>query len=130
MEADMRAVLFDEYGGPEVLHVGEVAEPHAGAGQVRVAVRAVGVNPIDWKRRSGAMAQLMPVEFPSVPGAEAAGAVDEVGDGVDDVAVGDEVFGFAVGGGAAENECWTTPASPPATRLVFRERAPAPERMR
>ena len=45
----MRAVLFNEYGGPEVLHVGEVAEPHAGAGQVRVAVRAVGVNPIDWK---------------------------------------------------------------------------------
>ena len=98
----MRAVLFNEYGGPDVLHVGEVAEPHAGAGQVRVAVRAVGVNPIDWKRRSGAMAQLMPIEFPSIPGEEVAGVVDEVGDGVDDVAVGDEVFGFAVGGGAAE----------------------------
>jgi NADPH:quinone reductase-like Zn-dependent oxidoreductase len=102
MEADMRALQFSEYGGPDVLHVGEVAEPHAGAGQVRVAVRAVGVNPIDWKKRSGAMAQFMPVEFPSVPGQEVAGVVDEVGDGVDDVAVGDEVFGFAVGGGAAE----------------------------
>ena len=98
----MRAVLFNEYGGPDVLHVGEVAEPHAGAGQVRVAVRAVGVNPIDWKVRSGAMAQFIRVEFPSVPGEEAAGVVDEVGDGVDDVAVGDEVFGLAVGGGAAE----------------------------
>ena len=98
----MRALQFSEYGGPEVLHVGEVVEPHAGAGQVRVAVRAVGVNPIDWKVRSGAMAQFMPVEFPSVPGVEVAGVVDEVGDGVDDVAVGDEVLGFAVGGGAAE----------------------------
>ena len=98
----MRALQFSEYGGPEVLHVGEIAEPHAGAGQVRVAVRAVGVNPIDWKVRSGAMAQFIRVEFPSVPGEEAAGVVDEVGDGVDDVAVGDEVFGLAVGGGAAE----------------------------
>jgi NADPH:quinone reductase-like Zn-dependent oxidoreductase len=98
----MRAVQFNNYGGPDVLHVGDLAEPHAGAGQVRVTVRAVGVNPIDWKRRSGAMAQFMPVEFPSIPGEEVAGVVDEVGDGVDDVAVGDEVFGFAVGGGAAE----------------------------
>src|SRR5687768_12055228 len=64
MEAHMRAVLFNEYGGPDVLHVGEAAEPHAGAGQVRVAVRAIGVNPIDWKVRSGAMAQFIPVEFP------------------------------------------------------------------
>jgi NADPH:quinone reductase-like Zn-dependent oxidoreductase len=102
MEGDVRAVQYDQYGGPDVLHVGELAEPHAGAGQVRVEVRAVGVNPIDWKRRSGAMAQFMPVEFPSVPGEEVAGVVDEVGDGVDDVAVGDEVFGIAVGGGAAE----------------------------
>jgi NADPH:quinone reductase-like Zn-dependent oxidoreductase len=45
----MRAVQFNDYGGPDVLRVGEVAEPHAGAEQVRVAVRAVGVNPIDWK---------------------------------------------------------------------------------
>ena len=128
----MRAVQFNEYGGPDVLHVGEVAEPHAGAGQVRVAVRAVGVNPIDWKRRSGAMAQLMPVEFPSVPGEEAAGVVDEVGDGVDDVAVGDEVFGFAVGGGAAEYELLDharKPASDP-PGLPRGQRASAPERMR
>jgi len=102
MEADMRVVQFSQYGGPEVLHVGAAEEPHAGAGQVRVAVRAAGVNPIDWKVRSGAMAQVMPVEFPSVPGVEVAGVVDEIGDGVTDVAVGDEVFGFSVGGGAAE----------------------------
>lgn len=43
----MKAVTFSEYGGPEVLHVGDVAEPHAGPGQVRIVVRAAGVNPID-----------------------------------------------------------------------------------
>jgi NADPH:quinone reductase-like Zn-dependent oxidoreductase len=98
----VKAVQFSEYGGPDVLRVVEVDEPHAGAGQIRVAVRAAGVNPIDWKLRSGAMAEVMPIELPSIPGSEAAGVVDEVGDGVTDVAVGDEVFGFAVGGGAAE----------------------------
>ena len=56
----MRAVTFTEYGDPEVLHVAEVEEPHAGPAQVRIAVRAAGVNPIDWKVRSGAMREFMP----------------------------------------------------------------------
>jgi NADPH:quinone reductase-like Zn-dependent oxidoreductase len=99
---DMKAVQFAEYGGPEVLHVVDVAEPHAGAGQIRVVVRAAGVNPVDWKIRSGAYAQVMPIELPSIPGADVAGVVDEVGDGVSGVAVGDEVFGFAVSGAAAQ----------------------------
>jgi NADPH:quinone reductase-like Zn-dependent oxidoreductase len=43
----MKAVIFDKYGDADVLHVGEVAEPHAGPGQVRIAVRAASVNPID-----------------------------------------------------------------------------------
>src|SRR5205823_4720273 len=94
----MRAVVYSEYGGPDVLHVADVQEPHAGAGQVRVAVRAAGVNPIDWKMRSG----MMPGQLPAIDGREAAGVVDEVGDGVEGVAAGDEVFGFALGGAAAE----------------------------
>src|SRR3954447_2128600 len=97
----MRAVTFTEYGDPEVLHVAEPPAPHAGPGQVRIVVRAVGVNPIDWKARSGATRQMMPVTFPAITGREAAGVVDEVGEGVTDVAVGDAVFGFAVGGAAA-----------------------------
>src|SRR4051794_7047561 len=97
----MRAVIFEEYGDPGVLRVGDVDEPHAGPGQVRIAVRAAGVNPIDWKVRSGAFKDMMPVEFPAVEAREASGVVDEVGDGAD-AAVGDEVFGFAVGGAAAE----------------------------
>src|SRR4051794_27556561 len=98
----MKAVTFTDYGGPDVLHVAEAEEPHAGPGQIRIAVRAAGVNPIDWKARSGVMREFMPVDFPAIDGREAAGVVDEVGEGVEGVAEGDEVFGFAVGGAAAE----------------------------
>src|SRR3954468_11797912 len=97
----MRAVIFKEYGDPGVLQVGELEEPHAGPGQVRIAVRAAGVNPIDWKVRAGAFKEMMPVRFPAVDGREAAGVVDEVGEGAD-AAAGDEVFGFSVAGAAAE----------------------------
>ena len=97
----MKALQFDEYGAPEVLHVAEVEEPHAGPGQIRISVRAVGVNPIDWKIRSG-MVGADPAALPQIPGIDVAGVVDEVGDGVSGISVGDEVFGFAVGGGAAE----------------------------
>lgn len=90
----MKAVQFAEYGGPEVLQVVEVDEPHAGAGEVRIAVRAAGVNAIDWKIRQGYMREMMPIPLPSGTGREAAGVVDEVGDGVSDVAIGDAVFGF------------------------------------
>jgi NADPH:quinone reductase-like Zn-dependent oxidoreductase len=97
----MKAVQLAEYGGPEVLRVVEVDEPHAGPGQVRVAVRAAGVNPVDWKIRSGAMSQA-PLEAPRTPGSDVAGVVDEIGDGVSGVSIGDEVFGFAVSGGYAQ----------------------------
>jgi NADPH:quinone reductase-like Zn-dependent oxidoreductase len=94
----MRAAQYEEFGGPEKVKIAEVEEPHAGPGQIRVAVRAVGINPVDWKMGSGMMGGESPVTI----GREVAGVVDEVGDGVSGVAVGDEVFGFAVGGGAAE----------------------------
>jgi len=99
----MKAVTFAEYGGPDVLRVADVEEPHPGPGQVRVAVRASSVNPIDWKARSGMLRDVMAVSFPVIDGREAAGVVDEVGTDVSGVAVGDEVFGFAVGGSAAEH---------------------------
>ena len=89
----MKAVQFAEYGGPEVLKLVEVDAPHAGAGQVRIKVRAAGVNGIDWKIREGYMREMMPLSLPAGTGMDAAGVVDEVGEGVDSVAVGDEVFG-------------------------------------
>lgn len=89
----MQAVQFAEFGGPEVLRLVEVEEPHAGAGQVRIAVRAAGVNGIDWKIRAGYLGGGTPLDQPSGTGMDAAGVVDEVGEGVGDVAVGDAVFG-------------------------------------
>jgi NADPH:quinone reductase and related Zn-dependent oxidoreductases len=89
-----RAVRFTRYGGPEVLEVAEVEEPHAGPGQVRVAVRAAALNPFDSKVREGAIPNLVP---PRGQGSEFAGLIDEVGEGVTGHAVGDEVLGWGSG---------------------------------
>lgn len=89
----MKAVQFDEYGDPDVLHVVEVDEPHAGPGQVRIKVAAAGVNAIDWKIRAGFMREMIPLDLPAGVGLDAAGVVDEVGDGVEGASVGDAVFG-------------------------------------
>jgi NADPH:quinone reductase-like Zn-dependent oxidoreductase len=90
----MFALQYNQYGGPEVLTVDEAPEVHPPAGQVRVLVRASSVNPIDWKIRSGLMSGGKPLGGPAYPGFDAAGVVDEIGDGVTDVAVGDDVFGL------------------------------------
>ncbi len=89
----MWALQFTEYGEPEVITLGEAPEPHAGPGQIRIAVRAASVNPVDWKVRSGLYAQGKPLESTGYLGFDAAGVVDEVGEGVTGVAVGDDVFG-------------------------------------
>jgi NADPH:quinone reductase-like Zn-dependent oxidoreductase len=89
----MKATQFKEYGEPDVLELVEVDEPHAGPGEIRIAVRAVGVNSIDWKVRAGHMREMMPLPLPAGSGLDAAGLVDEIGDGVEGVAVGDAVFG-------------------------------------
>jgi NADPH:quinone reductase-like Zn-dependent oxidoreductase len=89
----MRALQFSTYGGPEVLQWAEAPEPHAGPGQVRIAVRAASVNPIDWKAISGAMSGGKSMEGTGYLGYDAAGVVDEVGEGATGVTVGDEVFG-------------------------------------
>src|ERR1700760_382201 len=95
----MRAIQYESCGGPDVPELVEAAEPHAAAKQVRVAVKAVGVNPVDWKFRQG----MMGGDLPRRTGIEVAGVVDEVGEGVDDVKPGDDVFGSVVGGdGAAD----------------------------
>jgi len=89
----MRALQFKSYGGPEVLEWGEAPDRHAGLGQVRIVVRAASVNPVDWKVMSGAMAGGEPMTGTGYLGYDAAGVVDEVGDGVTGVSVGDEVLG-------------------------------------
>lgn len=84
---NMRAIVADEPGGPEVMRFTEVAVPKPAAGELLVETRAVGVNFIDTYRRSGAY----PVPFPHTPGDEAAGMVVELGAGVTGFAVGDLV---------------------------------------
>lgn len=89
----MKAARFAVYGEPDVLQVVDVPEPHAGRGQVRIAVRAAGVNGLDWKIRHGLLRQTMPLELPAGTGTDASGVVDETGEDVTGVHIGDPVFG-------------------------------------
>jgi NADPH:quinone reductase-like Zn-dependent oxidoreductase len=89
----MRALQFSAYGGPEVLQWAEAPDPHAGPGQIRITVRAASVNPIDWKLFTGVMSGGQPMVGTGYLGSDAAGVVDEVGEGVTGIAVGDDVFG-------------------------------------
>ncbi|OON77020.1 NADP-dependent oxidoreductase [Streptomyces tsukubensis] len=98
----MKAIVFDTFGGTEVLHETEIEAPQPGSGQVRVRVRAVGVNPVDGKIRSGTMEAIFPTTLPAVPGGEIAGTVDALGAGVDHLKVGDEVLGWSDTGSYAQ----------------------------
>ncbi|MEU0302530.1 NADP-dependent oxidoreductase [Streptomyces sp. NPDC006175] len=89
----MKKVSFAEFGGPDVLHLIDAEEPHAGPGHIRIAVRAAGVIPHDWRVREGQFQKVRPTEFPSGIGLDAAGVVDEVGEGVEGAEAGDQVFG-------------------------------------
>jgi NADPH:quinone reductase-like Zn-dependent oxidoreductase len=90
----MRALQFTTYGGPEVLKWAEARDPHAGPGQIRIAVRAASVNPVDWKMLAGAMSGGQPLARTGYLGFDAAGVVDELGEGVKGVSVGDDVLGL------------------------------------
>jgi NADPH:quinone reductase-like Zn-dependent oxidoreductase len=96
----MKAAQFSQFGGPEVLEIVDLPDPHPGPGQVRIAVRAAGISGTDWKLRAGVLT--FGAELPQTTGHDVAGVVDEVGEGVTDVAVGDRVFGVSDGGAAAE----------------------------
>jgi NADPH:quinone reductase-like Zn-dependent oxidoreductase len=98
-----RAVIYETFGGPEVLQLREVAEPHAGPGEVRVRVTAAGLNPMDWliPSRPEAAAQFG-LTLPSGFGYDFSGVVDEAGQGAAGFAVGDRVYGGALARAAAE----------------------------
>jgi NADPH:quinone reductase-like Zn-dependent oxidoreductase len=97
-----RIVQFAEYGAPEVLQVVDAPPPAPGPTQVRIAVRAAGVNPIDWKIVAGYMRELIPLELPAGVGSDVAGVVDAVGSEVTEWAVGDEVLGRSTTGSFAD----------------------------
>jgi NADPH:quinone reductase-like Zn-dependent oxidoreductase len=89
-----RAVRFDHYGGIDVLNVVEVQRPVPGPGQVLVRVKAAGINPGEAAIRQGLLDAQWPATFPSGQGSDLAGIVEEIGDGVEQFTVGDEVLGF------------------------------------
>ncbi|QFZ18685.1 NADP-dependent oxidoreductase [Saccharothrix syringae] len=90
----MKAVRFHEFGGPEVLRHEDVEQPVPAAGEVLVRVTATTFNPVEGNIRLGVMQGPIPVELPHTPGLDVAGTVDALGEGVEGLAVGDEVVGF------------------------------------
>ncbi|MDX3384750.1 NADP-dependent oxidoreductase [Streptomyces niveiscabiei] len=99
-----KAYVFTRHGGPETQALIDVDRPAPGPGELLIAVRAAGVNPVDWKLRAGLRRPGDPAErvFPAVLGSEASGVVTALGAGVTGFAVGDEVFGATLTGGYAE----------------------------
>ena len=98
----MRAIGVHEYGGPDALEVVELPEPHAGRGEVRLRVRAAAVNPTDTLVRDGARAEHQRKDPPPyVPGMDAVGEVDEIGEGSDtELHVGDAAMAIVVPDGS------------------------------
>lgn len=98
-----RAVIYDSFGGPEVLEVRDIPEPHPGPGEVRVRVTVAGLNPMDWFIASTPeLASRWDITLPAGFGSDFAGVIDKVGDGVADLAVGTRVFGAAIGRAIAD----------------------------
>ncbi|MEE8306384.1 MAG: NADP-dependent oxidoreductase [Gammaproteobacteria bacterium] len=92
----MQAVLYDHFGGPEVLELRELPAPKPSADEVLIENHYTSVNPIDWKLREGIYASLLKFEFPVIPGWDVAGVVTEAGSEVAKFSPGDRVFGMAV----------------------------------
>ncbi len=97
-----RIVVFAEYGEPEVLHIVEIDDPTPADGEIRIRIKAAGVQPFDAAYRRGTFDQYKPATFPAQVGNEAAGVVDAVGPEVIGFAVGDEVIAFLDSTGYAD----------------------------
>lgn len=113
----MKAVGLTRFGGPDVLEVIDLPEPHAGAGEVRIRVRAAAINPVDTLIRAGLSPIRPTAARPAVPGLDVAGTIDELGPGTTRLAVGDDVMAMVnptrpAGGGYAQwvvlPESWVT----------------------
>lgn len=89
----MKAIQYHQYGGPEVLVTEQISAPVPGPGQIKIAVKAAGVNQLDYKLRAGYLHEIMPVNFPSGVGFAASGIVTAIGEDVKGVALGDAVVG-------------------------------------
>src|SRR5258706_10463458 len=90
----MFAIVLPAYGPPSALTGRDIAEPMLGPDEVKVRVVAAGINPVDWKLRSGAYRQYMPLGLPTVLGRDVAGEIVGIGDAVSSLMVGDRVLGL------------------------------------
>ncbi|MGW5745538.1 NADP-dependent oxidoreductase [Amycolatopsis sp. NPDC003861] len=120
----MKAVQFKHYGGPEVLELVDLPDPHPGPGQVRITVRAAGISASDTKIRRGELS--FGATLPQTTGADVAGVVDEIGADVTDVAVGDRIFGISDNQAAAAEYALLTYRAPIPPSLGFADAAGIP----
>ncbi len=93
----MKAIICEQYGGPEILQFEDVEVPKVGPNGVLVRVLATSVNPIDWRLRNGMLRSVLPVIFPVIWGADCSAVVESVGRAVTLFKPGDEVYGFKDG---------------------------------
>jgi NADPH:quinone reductase-like Zn-dependent oxidoreductase len=129
MSEMMKAVRFHAFGGPEALIYEDAPKPALGPGEVRVRVRAVGLNPPDWYLREGY--RMLPpewqpqVSFPAIPGTDISGVVEAVAEDVGAFAVGDEVYSMVrfPSGLAGESRAYAQFVTVPASQLARKPRA-------
>jgi NADPH:quinone reductase-like Zn-dependent oxidoreductase len=118
----MKAVQLHEFGGPEVLRYEDVLIPGLKPGEVLIRVHAVGINPPDWYLRDGF--KIVPPEYrppvplPAIPGTDASGVVEAVGENVRGFSVGDEVFGLIRFPSSAQSRAYAEYVAAPASDLA------------
>jgi NADPH:quinone reductase-like Zn-dependent oxidoreductase len=110
----IKAIRYHQYGGPEQLQLEEIDCPQPQAGEVLVRVYAAGVQPVDWKIRSGLFKNFRPLSFPYIPGTPLAGVVEEPGPGVIEFQKGQAVFG------RTEKGTYTEYTTVPVTSLALK----------
>ncbi len=126
MSEKMKTVRYHEYGESGKLSLESVPRPTPKAGEILAQVHYAGVNPVDWKLRSGLYKAFMPVTFPATPGREFAGVVEELGEGVTGFQKGQKVFGSANGSYAEYVVVPATDVAPIPNGVTFEKAASVP----
>lgn len=126
MMANMQAIRAHAYGEPSVLELENIQRPKPEADQVLIKLEAAGVNPMDWKLRSGLYKNFMPLQFPWTPGMEGAGIVEEVGSNVTAFKKGDEIYGLIPNGYAEYALAKANEIQPKPASLTYEEAASVP----